>query len=44
MIPLNPGMPSTSGAFKADEDAKVVQIDIEHPAKTMHIGASQDPK
>jgi hypothetical protein len=44
MIPLNPGMPSMSGAFKADEDAKVVQINIEHPAKTMQIGASQDPK
>jgi hypothetical protein len=33
-----------STAFKADKDAKVIQIVVEDPAKTMQIGASLDPK
>jgi hypothetical protein len=33
--PLNPGMPPTSGIFKADEDTKAVPIDAEILAKTM---------
>jgi hypothetical protein len=37
-------MPLTSGAFKAAEDAKAVQIDAGDPTKTMQIGASLDPK
>jgi hypothetical protein len=35
---------SMSTAFKADKDAKVIQIVVEDPAKTMQIGASLDPK
>jgi hypothetical protein len=37
-------MPPTSGIFKMDEDAKVVQIDARDHAKTVQIGASLDPK
>jgi hypothetical protein len=37
-------MPPTLGAFKATEDAKVVQIDAGDPAKTVQIGATLDPK
>jgi hypothetical protein len=33
--PLNPGMPPTSGIFKADEDTKAVPIDAEILAKTV---------
>jgi hypothetical protein len=43
-MPLNPGLPRTSGAFKADEDTKAVQIDTENLAKTVQIGASLDLK
>jgi hypothetical protein len=31
-------------AFKAVKDAKVIQIIVGDPAKTMQIGASLDPK
>jgi hypothetical protein len=41
---LSPVMPSLSGAFKVDEDAKATQIDAGEPAKTMQIEASLDPK
>jgi hypothetical protein len=44
MTPLNPGMPLTSNAFKADKDAKALQIDTENPTKTVQIEASLDPK
>jgi hypothetical protein len=37
-------MPPTSGAFKAAEDANVMQIDVGDPAKTVPIGARLDPK
>jgi hypothetical protein len=37
-------MPPTSGAFKATEDAKAVQIDAGDPAKTVQIGATLEPK
>jgi hypothetical protein len=33
-----------SGAFKAVDNAKAMQIDAEDPAKTMQTGASLDPK
>jgi hypothetical protein len=36
-------MPSSSGTFKAAEDAKVMQIDVEDLAKTIQIGASLTP-
>jgi hypothetical protein len=42
--PLISAMPPTSGIFKMDEDAKVVQIDARDHAKTVQIGASLDPK
>jgi hypothetical protein len=42
--PLDPAMPSTSSVFKTDKDAKVVHICTEHPAKTVQIRASLDPK
>jgi hypothetical protein len=42
--PLSPVMPPTSSVFKADEDAKAVQIDIKNPGKTVQIGASLHPK
>jgi hypothetical protein len=34
-------MPPSSGAFKAADDAKVMQIDAEDPTKTVQIGAMQ---
>jgi hypothetical protein len=37
-------MPPSSGVFKVAEDAMVVQIDTEDPAKTVQIGASLNPK
>jgi hypothetical protein len=37
-------MPLMSRAFKAVEDAKVVQIKVANPAKTVQIEASLDPK
>jgi hypothetical protein len=37
-------MPPSSGAFKAVEDAKAVQIDTDDPTKTVQIGASLNPK
>jgi hypothetical protein len=37
-------MPPSSGAFKAVETAKVVQIDTEDPAKTVKIGTGLNPK
>jgi hypothetical protein len=40
----NLAMPSMSGAFKAIEDAKVIQINAEEPTKTVQIGASLSPK
>jgi hypothetical protein len=36
----NPTMPTTSGTFKAAEDAKAIQIDIYYPPKTIQIGVS----
>jgi hypothetical protein len=42
--PLGLAMPPTSGAFKAAEDANVMQIDVGDPAKTVPIGARLDPK
>jgi hypothetical protein len=44
MAPLNPGMPPTSGIFKADEDAKAVPVNAKNQAKTTQIGASLDSK
>jgi hypothetical protein len=40
----NMAMPSTSGTFKATEDAKAIQIDTEDPAKTIQVGANLSPK
>jgi hypothetical protein len=37
-------MPPSSGAFKAAEDAKVMQIDTEDPTKTLQIRAGLNPK
>jgi hypothetical protein len=33
-----------TGTFKAVEDAKVIQIDVEDPTKTVQIGAGFSPK
>jgi hypothetical protein len=35
----NPTMPSTSGTFKAAEDAKAIWVDAEDPAKSIQVGA-----
>jgi hypothetical protein len=43
-MPLDPVMPPTTGAFKAVEDAKVMQIDARDPTITMQIGVRMDPK
>jgi hypothetical protein len=32
-------MPSTFGSFRATEDGKAVQDDVEDPVKTVQIGA-----
>jgi hypothetical protein len=40
----NPAMPSMFDAFKAVEDAKVVQIDVEDPIKTIQIRAGLSHK
>jgi hypothetical protein len=40
----NPAMPSMSSSFKAIEDAKAVQINVEDPAKTIQIRAGLSPK
>jgi hypothetical protein len=37
-------MLSSSGAFKAVEDAKVVPFNAQDPTKTIQIGASLNPK
>jgi hypothetical protein len=37
-------MPSSSSTFKAAEDPKAVQINIEDPAKIIQIGAGLNPK
>jgi hypothetical protein len=37
-------MPPSSSAFKVIEDAKVVQINAEDPAKTVQIRADLNPK
>jgi hypothetical protein len=44
MTSLNSEMPPTSRAFKADEDAKAMQIEAGSPAKTVQMRASLDPK
>jgi hypothetical protein len=41
---VDPSMPSTSGTFKATEDAKAIQIDAEHPVKTVQIRTGLIPK
>jgi hypothetical protein len=49
-VPLNtapstiPAMHTLSSAFKASKDAKVVQINVEDPAKTIQIEAGLNPK
>jgi hypothetical protein len=40
----DPAMPSTSGTFKATEDAKDVRVDKKDPAKTVQIETGLDPK
>jgi hypothetical protein len=44
MALLGSEMPPTFNIFKADEDAKAVQINTGNPAKTVQIRASLDPK
>jgi hypothetical protein len=44
MAPLGLEMPLTFSVFKANEDAKAVQIDVGNLAKTVQIGANLDPK
>jgi high-affinity K+ transport system ATPase subunit B len=39
-----PAMPSTSGTFKASEDANAVHVDAEDPTKIIQIGAGWSPK
>jgi hypothetical protein len=41
---IGPAMPCSSGTFKAVEDAKAVQIDIEDPATTVQIRVGLNPK
>jgi hypothetical protein len=40
----NPAMPSTTNTYKAAEDAKVIQVDVEGLTKTVQIGAGLSPK
>jgi hypothetical protein len=44
MALLGPEMPPMFSIFKADEDAKAMQINAENPAKTVQIRADLDPK
>jgi hypothetical protein len=39
-----PSHASTFSIFKATEDAKAVQIEVEDPTKIVQTGASLDPK
>jgi hypothetical protein len=43
-MPLSLVMPPMPSAFKADEDVKAVQINVENLTKTVQIRASLDPK
>jgi hypothetical protein len=44
VTPLSPAMPPAPSIFKMGEDARVVQIDIDDPTKTVQIRVSLDPK
>jgi hypothetical protein len=41
---IRPGHAPSSGAFKAVEDTKAMQIDVEDPAKTVQIGTGLNRK
>jgi hypothetical protein len=44
IAPLRSAMPPMSGIFKADEDARAVQVDVGNLDKAVQIGASLNPK